>query len=104
MRLVHFTQRSYVNDRLVEAGERVLLPESIPLGAHMWDVSTGEHGSHPAGPRHTPVFLDHTGDAVQDSSSSGAFNPALAKKPDPVSPMPVFVQQVVASQDDDTGN
>jgi hypothetical protein len=77
--LVRFLMRSFVNGRLVDAGEEVGVPDDMPMHAHMVDVATGKSGPmpHPM-PPHVPMFLDHSGDSRRDSSKSGYYNPALA--------------------------
>lgn len=39
MKVVRFTQRSFVQNRIVEPGETILLPDDHPMSLHMIDVA-----------------------------------------------------------------
>ena len=65
MKLYRFTRQSFFNDRIVEAGEELLVDDSVVPGAHMIDVATGKPGVFT--PVAAPVFraeLAHVPTAV----------------------------------------
>ena len=74
---VRFHVRSEVNGRIVDAGDAIDIPDDFPMHGHMQNIETGEFGGLPTTPPHSPVFLDHTGDAYADRDGSSSFNPAL---------------------------
>ena len=42
MRLLRFLKKSFVNGRIVEVGEEVMMPDSFPLAPHIIDVRAHE--------------------------------------------------------------
>lgn len=78
MRKVRFLVRAWVDGRMWEPGEEGHIHDAHFLNAHMVDVETETPGVGAPGDAAGPVFLDHTGDAQQNTAASGAFNPALA--------------------------
>lgn len=58
VKLVRFTQKSFVNNTIREAGSEHWLPDDVPMHAHMIDVKTGEAGPLPVS-GHSPVFMSN---------------------------------------------
>lgn len=78
MKLYRFTKRAYMADRVVEAGDEVLLPDDTVPGAHMIDVAAEFAGTVPG---YAPV-------------TRPVFRPDLAHNPGPTVVAPSFATRV----------
>lgn len=79
MKLYRFTKRAYMADRVVEAGDEVLLPDDTVPGDHMIDVAAESAGTVPG---YAPV------------TRPPVFRPDLAHNPGSTVVAPSFATRV----------